>query len=318
MSPRRPLTHWLLLFALVAMWGTSFLLTKVAVAAIAALDLVAGRFVLGTAVLLALLIVTRRRLPAGGRLWLFIVAIALVGNCIPFLLISWGQQRIDSGLAGILMAIMPLTTVMLAHFFVAGERLNRFKAAGFLLGFLGIVVLMGPAVLLELSGSGAVLLSQLSVLGGAVCYAVNTIIARHRPKSDALVAAAGVSLVACLIMAPVSAATGLPDLSTIPAPALMALAGLGVVSTALATVVYFKLIALAGPSFLSLINYLIPAWAVLAGMLVLGERPDWTAFAGLALILCGIALAETKGRKAAEERAEAERTIPLDAPNDRP
>ncbi len=318
MSPRRPLLHWLLLLALVAMWGTSFLLTKVAVAAIAPLDLVAGRFVLGTAVLLALLIVTRRRLPAGGRLWLFIVAIALVGNCIPFLLISWGQQRIDSGLAGILMAIMPLTTVMLAHFFVAGERLNRFKAAGFLLGFLGIVVLMGPAVLLELSGSGAVLLSQLSVLGGAVCYAVNTIIARHRPKSDALVAAAGVSLVACLIMAPVSAATGLPDLSTIPAPALMALAGLGVVSTALATVVYFKLIALAGPSFLSLINYLIPAWAVLAGMLVLGERPDWTAFAGLALILCGIALAETKGRKAAEERAEAECTIPLDAPNDRP
>ncbi len=297
MPPRRPLTHWLLLLALVAMWGTSFLLTKVAVAAIPPLDLVAGRFALGTAVLLSLLIVTRRRLPAGGRLWLFIFAIAVVGNCLPFLLISWGQQRIDSGLAGILMAIMPLTTVMLAHVFVAGERLNRHKAAGFLLGFLGIVVLMGPAVLLELRGSGTVLLSQLAVLGGAVCYAVNTIIARHRPESDALVAAAGVSLVACLIMTPVSALTGLPDLSAVPASALLALAALGVVSTALATVVYFKLITLAGPSFLSLINYLIPAWAVLAGMLVLGERPGWTAFAGLALILTGIALAETKGRK---------------------
>ena len=316
MSPRRPLAHWLLLFALVAMWGTSFLLTKVAVAAIAPLDLVAGRFVLGTAVLLALLAITRRRLPAGGRLWLFIVAIALVGNCLPFWLISWGQQRIDSGLAGILMAIMPLTTVMLAHFFVAGERLNRYKAAGFLLGFFGIVVLMGPAVLLELRGSGAVLLSQLSVLGGAVCYAVNTIIARHRPQSDALVAAAGVSLVACLIMTPVSALTGLPDPSAIPASALIALAVLGVVSTALATVVYFKLITLAGPSFLSLINYLIPAWAVLAGMLVLGERPGWTAFAGLALILAGIALAETKGRKVADERAAPK--ISVDAPNGRP
>jgi drug/metabolite transporter (DMT)-like permease len=316
MSPRRPLLHWLLLFALVAMWGTSFLLTKVAVAAIAPLDLVAGRFVLGTAVLLALLIVTRRRLPAGGRLWLFIVAIALAGNCIPFWLISWGQQRIDSGLAGILMAIMPLTTVMLAHFLVAGERLNRFKAAGFLLGFLGIVILMGPAVLLELRGSGAVLLSQLAVLGGAVCYAVNTIIARHRPQSDALVAAAGVSLVACLIMTPVSVATGPPDLSAVPASALAALVALGVVSTALATVVFFKLIALAGPSFVSLINYLIPAWAVLAGMLVLGERPGWTAFAGLALILCGIGLAETMGRKLADERARD--AIPLDAPNDRP
>ncbi len=316
MSPRRPLLHWLLLFALVAMWGTSFLLTKIAVAAIAPIDLVAGRFVLGTVVLLTLLVVTRRGLPGSGRLWLFIVALALVGNCIPFLLISWGQQRIDSGLAGILMAIMPLTTVMLAHFFVAGERLNRFKAAGFLLGFLGIVVLMGPAVLLELSGSGTVLLSELAVLGGAVCYAVNTIIARHRPESDALVAAAGVSLVACLIMTPVSAFTGLPDLGQIPASALVALVVLGVVSTATATVVFFKLITLAGPSFLSLINYLIPAWAVLAGMLVLGERPEWTALAGLAFILSGIALAETKGRKFADGRAEVK--ISVDEPNGRP
>jgi len=316
MSPRRPLLHWLLLCALVAMWGTSFLLTKIAVAAIAPLDLVAGRFVFGTAVLLMVLVVTRRGLPKSARLWLFIVAIALVGNCIPFLLITWGQQRIDSGLAGILMAIMPLTTVMLAHVFVAGERLNRFKAAGFLLGFLGIVVLMGPAVLLELSGSGAVLLSELAVLGGAVCYAVNTIIARRRPESDALVVTAGVSLVACLIMAPASALTGLPDLGRIPASALIAVVILGVVSTATATVVYFKLITLAGPSFLSLINYLIPAWAVLAGMLFLGERPDWTALAGLAFILSGIALAETKGRKFADGRAEVK--ISVDEPNDRP
>jgi drug/metabolite transporter (DMT)-like permease len=192
---------------------------------------------------------------------------------------------------------MPLSTVMLAHFFVAGERLNRFKAAGFLLGFLGIVVLMGPAVLRELSGSGTVLLSQLAVLGGALCYAVNSIIARHRPQSDALVTATGVALVASLVLAPGAALTGLPDPRQLPASALAAVAVLGVISTATATVVYFKLITLAGPSFLSLINYLIPAWAVLVGMLFLGERPAWTALAGLAFILCGIALAETKGRR---------------------
>ena len=300
MAAHRPLLHWLLLFALVAMWGSSFLFTKIAVAAIAPTDLVAGRFLLATATLAAVLAATRRRLPGSPRLWLFFLAMALMGNCIPFWLITWGQQRIDSGLAGILMAIMPLTTVMLAHFLVAGERLNRFKAAGFLLGFLGIVVLMGPAVLLELSGSGTVLLSELAVLGGAVCYAVNTIIARHRPKSDALVAAAGVALVACLIMTPASALTGLPDPGEIPASAAIALAVLGVVSTATATVVYFKLIALAGPSFVSLINYLIPAWAVLIGTLFLGERPEWTALAGLAFILSGIALAETKGRRSGD------------------
>jgi len=310
MAPHRPLSHWLLLFALVAMWGSSFLFTKIAVAAIAPTDLVAGRFLLSTALLVTLLVATRRRLPGSGRMWLFFLAMALMGNCIPFWLISWGQQRIDSGLAGILMAIMPLTTVMLAHFFVAGERLNRFKAAGFLLGFLGIVVLMGPTVLLELRGTGTALLSQLAVLGRALCYAVNTIIARHRPKSDALVAAAGVSLVACLMMTPTSALTGLPDLDAVPATALIALAVLGIVCTATATIVFFKLITLAGPSFLSLINYLIPAWAVLIGVLFLGERPAWTALAGLAFILSGIALAEIKGRRYSAAQAGSAKASP--------
>jgi len=296
MASSRPLLHWLLLFALVAMWGSSFLFTKIAVAAIAPLDLVAGRFVLASVALGALLAATRRGPPRGARLWLFIAAMALIGNCVPFWLISWGQQRIDSGLAGILMAVMPLATVMLAHFF-AGERLNRFKAAGFLVGFLGIVVLVGPTVLLELSGGGTSLLSELAVLGGALCYAVNTIVARRRPQSDALVVSAGVAMTACLVMAPAAAATGLPDVGDLPLSAVIAVLVLGVVSTATATVVYFNLITLAGPSFLSLINYLIPAWAVLMGALFLGERPAWTALAGLALILSGIALAETKGRQ---------------------
>lgn len=296
MAPHRPLLHWLLLVALVAMWGSSFLFTKIAVAAIAPLDLVAGRFVLASLVLVALLVATRRGLPRGLRLWLFIAAMTLIGNCLPFWLISWGQQRIDSGLAGILMAVMPLATVMLAHFF-AGERLNRFKAAGFLVGFVGIVVLVGPAVLLELGGSGTTLVSELAVLGGALCYAVNTIIARRRPESDALAVSAGVALTACLVMAPAAAATGLPDPLRLPASAVIAVVWLGVVSTATATVVYFKLITLAGPSFLSLINYLIPAWAVLMGALFLGERPAWTALAGLVLILSGIGLAETRGRR---------------------
>jgi drug/metabolite transporter (DMT)-like permease len=150
---------------------------------------------------------------------------------------------------------------------------------------------------LELSGGGTTLLSELAVLGGAVCYAVNTIIARRRPQSDALVVSAGVAFTACLVLAPAAAATGLPDPAQLPALAVIAVVWLGVVSTATATVVYFKLITLAGPSFLSLINYLIPAWAVLMGALFLGERPAWTALAGLALILSGIALAETRGRR---------------------
>lgn len=296
MRHRRPLLHWLLLLALVVMWGSSFLLNKVALAALAPTDLVAGRMVIAAVTLGFVLVVLRRTLPKDGRLWRFFLAMALMGNVLPFWLIAWGQQRIDSSLAGILMAIMPLTTLLLAHFFVAGERLTPWRGAGFLLGFLGIVVLMGPEALLELRGTGTALVSQLAVLGGAMCYAVNAVIARHRPKSDALSATTGVTLVACLFVVPIAALQGPTPLAEITPAAGLAVAALGLVSTAFATILFFKLIAQAGPTFMALINYLIPPWAVAIGMVFLDERPSWSALAALALILSGIALSEAGGR----------------------
>jgi drug/metabolite transporter (DMT)-like permease len=278
------------------MWGSAFLLTKVAVSALPPEAVVAGRLVIAATGLIGLLLVMGRGLPGTRRLWLFFLAMAVLGNALPFWLISWGQQRIDGGLAGILMAVMPLTTLLLAHFLVAGERLTRPRAAGFVLGFLGIVVLMGPEAVLELSGGGTALLSELAVLGGAVCYAINTIVARRRPASDPLAAAAGVMLLASAIMVPVAMAGEPVALSDVPATAVLAVAVLGVVSTALATVVYFRLVSAAGPTFVSLINYLIPLWALLGGMVFLGERPEWPTLAALALILSGIALSEIKGR----------------------
>ncbi len=292
MMGRRPVVHWLLLLALVAMWGSSFMLTKVAVSAIPPSIVVAGRLGIAAVLLFGALIVAGRRLPGWGRHWLFFIAMAIIGNCIPFWLISWGQQGIDTGLAGILMAIMPLTTLVLAHLFVEGERLSRSKVVGFLTGFCGIVILVGPEAALEFGGGGSALLSELAVLAGAVCYGVATIVARRRPKSDALVAASGVMIAATVIMAPVAAVNdgARPfELSLIGA---YAIALLGVMSTALATVVYFKLITLAGPSFLSLINYLIPLWAVLLGAMLLGETPEWTALIALVLVLSGIAMSE--------------------------
>jgi drug/metabolite transporter (DMT)-like permease len=296
---RRPLLHWLLLAALVAMWGSSFMFTKVAVSALPPETVVAGRLVIAAAGLTALLFALGKALPGGRRLWLFFLALAVLGNALPFWLISWGQQRIDSGLAGILMAIMPLTTLVLAHFFVAGERLSPIRLAGFVLGFIGIVVLVGPDALLELEVGGTVLLSELAVLGGAVCYAINTIVARRRPDSDPLVAGAGVMILASAIMVPLALAGGAPAIAAIPATAALAVAVLGVVSTALATVVYFKLVTAAGPTFLSLVNYLIPLWAVVVGMIFLGETPEWRALAALGLILSGIALSEAKRRATA-------------------
>jgi drug/metabolite transporter (DMT)-like permease len=286
----------LLLLTLVALWGSSFMLTKIAVATVTPATLVAVRFVIATVILCALVAFTAQRLPNSKRLWLFFGAIAVVGNCLPFFLISWGQQRIDSGLAGILMAVMPLLTLVLAHFFVAGERLHSGKVGGFLLGFAGIVVLLGPEAWQGLKGGGAVLIAELAVLCGAMCYAVNTIIARNRPPSDPLIAGAGVMLIASLVMTPAASLAETPWQLT-PSPAsVLAAAALGVLSTALATVVYFKLITSAGPTFLSQINYLIPLWAVLVGIIFLDEQPRWNALVALLLILSGIALAQWGGR----------------------
>ena len=295
--PTRPLTHWFLLFALVAMWGSSFLLTKVAVTALPPASVVAGRLVLAAALLAAVIALLGRRLPRAGRPWLFFAAIAVTGNALPFFLISWGQQRIDSGLAGILMAVMPLTTLVLAHFLVAGERMTPRRVGGFLMGFAGIVVLTGPEALAEWRGAGSALVAQVAVLGGAVSYAVTTIIARHKPPGDPAVATAGVSLIAAGLMAPLAAGLDRPWTITIPIEAAAAVGVLGVMSTAVAGIVYFRLIALAGPSFLSLINYLIPVWAVGLGIIALNEEPKATSLFALALVLGGIGFAESRPRK---------------------
>lgn len=114
----RPITHWLLLFALVAMWGSAFMMTGIAVRAFSPVVLVTVRLIGGAILLTGLVLVRGMRFPSHGRFWLFGLLLAIAGNCVPFWLISFGQQRVESGLAGILMGIMPLTTMVLAHFFV--------------------------------------------------------------------------------------------------------------------------------------------------------------------------------------------------------
>ena len=292
----RPVAHWIMLLALVAMWGSSFGLTKMAVATISAESVVAARMVVAGGLLFLLVFFTGRRIPKNGRLWAFFVAMAVLGNCLPYWLISWGQKSVDSALAGILMAVMPIATLLLAHVFVKDERMSWAKSAGFALGFVGVVILMGPEATLRLEGHGSALLAQLAIVGGAVCYAINTIVARICPLRDGLVAAAGTAIAANVIVAPVTLGSLTPAVGALDLPSASALLALGVVSTALAPVLYFRLVRIAGPTFLSLINYLIPVWALLVGMIFLGETPESSALVALALILGGIALSQLTPR----------------------
>lgn len=290
MQHAKPL-DWLGLIVLTAMYGSAFTLTGLAVQELPPEAITAGRVAIAAVLLLLLALVRKESFRFLRSAWPLIILLSIFGNCLPFYLISWGQQTVDSGMAGILMAVMPLATIVMAHFFVPGERLNAFQVLGFLSGFAGVVILLGPAAAVESGSETRELLPMLSILGGALCYALNTILAKQLPRESLLAISASVLLVSTLIMLPAWLASG----GQVPAGLLrievLAVLLLGIFPTGLATLVYFALIARAGPPFLSLGYYLVPIWALLLGIALLDESFSLHAFLALVVILAGIALA---------------------------
>lgn len=300
---------WWLLLALVVLWGTAFTWTKIAVSEIEPATLVGVRLLIGAVILLGALLVLGRGIDSSRRHWLFYLLIGAVGNTIPFFLISWGQQAIDSGAAGILMAIMPLFTLVLAHYLLPDEPLSLNRILGFLLGFAGIVVLMGPESLLGLTRPESDSLAKLAVLAGAACYACAAVLARLRPAGDATGTAAATTLVgAALILPWLPWSVGNPErVWQVSSEVWLAVLLLGIFSTAVAAVVYFRLIERAGPAFVSQLNYLIPLWAVAIGMVFLDEEPEPAQGIALLLIFTGLYLAQ---RRAVTEKTADSRTGP--------
>ena len=278
------------------MWGSAFMFMKISVASVAPATLVASRVLLAAVVLYIVMRLRGLALPPWGKRWLAFTALGILGNCLPFFLIAWGQQYIDSALAGILISIMPLATMVLAHFFVAGEHMTPHRALGFAVGFFGIIVLMGPAAL---AGFGGQALAEAAVLGGALCYAGNSVLARRTIDADFLVASTAVLIMASVVMLPLAVVIDRPWTETPSIASVAAIVWLGIGPTAFATILYFRLIAAAGPTFMAIVNYLSPIVALLAGILFLNERPGPTAISGLSLILLGIALSRRTHRKVA-------------------
>lgn len=294
---KRPLSHWLLFALLVLFWGSAFALTKIAVASISPAWVVALRLCLAAVLLWAAAAARGRRLPRDLRAWAWFAWMAFSGSFAPFLLIAWGTQHIDSSLAGILSAAVPIMVGALAHFMLPDEPMNRFAAGGLAVGFAGVVLLIGPASLLSLSGSGLQLVAELAVLGATFCFAIQTVTARKMPPMGVGVRAAGsliVSAVFGLVFALVTDPGGIAYATATPA-SLAAAVWLGLFPTGVAALVLFRLLDQAGARFLAFSNYLTPAVAVFMGVTLLGERPGWSALAGLGLILAGIAVAE-RGR----------------------
>lgn len=284
---RAPARDWAALLGLVALWGSSYVLVEIALTGLAPRQVAGLRIMTGALVLLVALLASRERVPGGRRFWPLALAIALLGNCVPFLLISWGQVRLESGLAGILAATTPLCVLVLSHFVLHDEQLERRQLLAFALAFAGVIVLMGGEALSGLGGSGARLWAQGAVLAAAACYALATVLARLVPGRQPVATSAVVMTLAAAVMLPVTL-PGLPPVAELPGPVLLAVGVLGVLGTGFASVLYFRLVADAGARFVSLLNYLVPVWATVLGAFWLDERLPVSAWAALLLILVGI------------------------------
>ena len=292
----RPLHHptlrdWAMLLVLTLLWGSAYAFIKHAVISFSPAALILVR-IGGAAILLTGWTYARghRLPPLNDKRWLWFGALGLFGNTLPFFLISWGQQTIDSSLTGILIATMPLSTIALAHVFVPGERMNARRLAGFLLGFAGVVVLLGPVALQGLGGSG--LLAQIGVLCAAICYGINAVLARLLPDTPPSLSGAGMLIMGALLSLPFGV-WDLTHMPAAPASAWMSVFWLAVGPTALASVLLMQIARTAGPSFLATVNYMTPVAAVATGLLI-GETLGWNALLALAIILAGVWIARKK------------------------
>ena len=208
----------------------------------------------------------------------------------PFALISWGQERIDSGLAAILMAVMPLTTVVIAHLLTTDEKLTVRKFVGVVFGLFGLIVLMGPKSLLAL---GEDTVRQLAVAGAACCYGINTLITRALMVHDKRAVAASVMGISAAMMVTATFALSDPWALNVSQASLWSAVLLGFLHTGLATLLMFVIVARQGASFFSQLNFLVPLFGVGYGALLLGESLGLPAFMALVIILIGVAIARS-------------------------
>jgi drug/metabolite transporter (DMT)-like permease len=294
--------NYLLLAAISLIWGASFLFIKIAVRDLDPSTLILGRLGLAALTLAAIApfaVGTRETL---GQLranirWLTVVA--LVNTAIPFWLLSWGETKIDSGLASILQAAVPIFNALIAFVAFREFRVTGMKLVGVVVGFVGVALLVGA------QPEGKVL-GALAVVGMAFCYGLGGLLAgRHLSGVAPLVVSLASTAIATALAAPLGVAQAVGD--TIGWQAIASVVVLGVVGTALAYLIFFALIRSAGAAFTSLCTYLIPPIALAYGAIFLDERFGASAFLALAIILLGVALG-TGGIRFARRRTLASET----------
>ena len=285
---------WVMLIVLSILWGTSFIFTEIALEDFRPLTIAMLRVSGAASALWIYLLIIGAEIPRSLRIWGAFLIMGIVNNAIPFAAIMFAQTLISASLASILNSTAPLFTVVLAGILLSDERITTSRIFAVILGFIGVVVMIGPPALL---GIGADVLAQCAVLGASVSYAFSAVFAR-RFKAMGLqpsVLAVGMLTMSSLCLAPIAIFFDRPF--TLNAPgisSIAAAAGVALLSTALAYILYFRILAAAGATNLLLVTFLIPVSAILLGVNFLGESLSLSQIVGMFLI--GLGLAVMDGR----------------------
>lgn len=284
---------WAMLATLGLVWGSTFLFIEIGLRGITPVWLASARVVF--AALLMIVVWALRGWPlfvdrVSARDWLRLVATALLSSTIPFTLLAWGQQSVTSAYAGVTMATVIFMVLPLAHFTVPGERMTLRALIGFLIGFAGVVLLVGGQVFTS-TGAENETLGRLAVLGTAACYAVGSVMMRWLPPVDPIGLAAILMILGAAGILPL--ALVLEGVPAMPDPGTFAvLVLLGLVPTAGANVLRVVLIRESGPTFMGLVNYIVPVISTVMGAAILSEPLPSTLLAALTVVLIGMAISQ--------------------------
>jgi len=290
--------HWLVFILLGAIWSSSFMWIKIAVQEVGPITLVAFRASFGLLFGIVVIAIQRVRLPRTFKAWAPLLLLGLTNLAIPFVLISWGERSIDSAIAAILDATVPLFTILMAHFLLHDDKITTPKLLGMLAGFAGIILLMSK----DIGASPSSLLGQAAVIVASMFYAVSAVYARKvTEETPAILRSAG----------PLVSATAAMWLGTflfespvkIPQTGItwLALLFLGVLGSGLAFVLLYYLINEIGPTRATMVTYLFPLGGVILGVTILHERLTWQVMAGGAIIIASLVIANWTPRRQDKE-----------------
>jgi drug/metabolite transporter (DMT)-like permease len=292
-QPEIKAQSWIMVVLLGLTWGSTFLVIELALQGISPAWLAASRIMFAAALMVLVQWIRRAPLflePATGKTWGTLIAIAMLSSALPFNLLAWGQQYVTSGFAGVSMAAVVLIVLPLAQILIPGERMTWRRVVGFVIGFVGICILIGGQAF-DSTGSPLEPWGRAACLGVAVCYACSSILMRRLPPVDSVNLAGVLLYISAIFVLPIALIhEGWPPLVT--RETLMWIALLGLVPTAGANVLRVMVIRQAGPVFMSITNYIVPVWSVIIGWLILAEPLPHSLILAMSLILAGVGLSQ--------------------------